>query len=468
MDTILLTATIQPKGMINVAIINPEERLAQYKEAIEFYINQTNFNIVFCDNSNILLDIKSLNIINKTRKKDIEILTFDGNSIKSKGKGYGEMEIINYALKNSNIIKNIDENKRIIVATGRVIIKNAVNFCNVYQKDEIYFYKHLGKMISVFNIAPLFFWKEFYKSKNKEISDNNAKLYFENKLEEFALTNYEKILNYVKYEPIIVGKTGTKGKLYNETYRTKSSSELNMFICTHKDFEVPQDDFYIPIATKSLFNKEYIDATFGNDRAFKDQAYSELVAYYWLWKNFYSEKYIGICHYRKYFKDKITEKNVSKIMKDCDAIVSLTNFNKTVRQQYQDCHNIKDLEEIHVMIKDIYGEKDAKNFDNIMDGDKFLQCNMIITTSDIFNKYCEVLFTILDEFDKRNNLTDAQSYINHVEQYSDDYIKKNTPNSNVFYQSRIPGYLSERIFTWYFMSKMKSLKTSDIVIGSQD
>ena len=103
-----------------------------------------------------------------------------------------------------------------------------------------------------------------------------------------------------------------------------------------------------------------------------------------------------------------------------------------------------------------------------MDGDKFLQCNMIITTSDIFNKYCEVLFTILDEFDKRNNLTDADSYINHVKNNYANYIKKNTPNSTVFYQSRIPGYLSERIFTWYFMSKMKSLKTSDIVIGSQD
>ena len=213
MDTILLTATIQPKGMINVAIINPEERLAQYKEAIEFYINQTNFNIVFCDNSNILLDIKSLNIINKTRKKDIEILTFDGNSIKSKGKGYGEMEIINYSLKNSNIIKNIDENKRIIVATGRVFVKNASNLCNVYQKDEIYLYKHLNKIISVFNIAPIFFWKEFFKKENKTISDENPDYYFETQLEKFSLEYYKDILNYTKYEPIIVGKTGTEGKL---------------------------------------------------------------------------------------------------------------------------------------------------------------------------------------------------------------------------------------------------------------
>ena len=101
MDTILLTATINPQGMINVALNNPVERLEQYKKSIEFYINETDFNIVFCDNSKNLLDIKSLKINDKKRLKNVEILTFDGNLIKYKGKGYGEMEIINYSLNNS-------------------------------------------------------------------------------------------------------------------------------------------------------------------------------------------------------------------------------------------------------------------------------------------------------------------------------------------------------------------------------
>lgn len=153
-DVLLLTACISPKGMISTALQDPVIRKAQYVEALKWYLNNTHFNIVFCENTNTNIRDEVCDLSGADR---IEFLTFDGNDYdKSLGKGYGEAQIIKYANNHSHLIQQCD---RVIKATGRVIIQNID--CLVKQaKDKNAVYadslKVNGKMkcLSKFFIAP--------------------------------------------------------------------------------------------------------------------------------------------------------------------------------------------------------------------------------------------------------------------------------------------------------------------------
>ena len=115
---ILLTATVNPNGMINTKLQDPIIRKEQYIEAVKYYLNNSIYSIVLCENSNYNFDeLKS-----KYYKDRLEILTFKGNNFpKIYGKSFGEIEIIEYALNNSKFLQQTNCFCKI---TGRVKITN--------------------------------------------------------------------------------------------------------------------------------------------------------------------------------------------------------------------------------------------------------------------------------------------------------------------------------------------------------
>lgn len=116
---ILMTACIIPDGMGFTALQNPEIRKAQYLEAIDFYLNNTACDIVFCENTGT--DIFD-QIASPEKYRRLEYLTFRGNDYdKNIGKGYGEAMIIGHAIRNSQLIQRADY---IIKVTGRVKVLN--------------------------------------------------------------------------------------------------------------------------------------------------------------------------------------------------------------------------------------------------------------------------------------------------------------------------------------------------------
>lgn len=110
---ILLTACISPGGMAFTALQDAGERERQYIDAINFYIENTHYPIVFCNNSGE--DISSKITYPKGR---VEFLSYYGNDYdKQLGKGYGEFQIIEYALRHSQFLNNAHT---IIKITGRL------------------------------------------------------------------------------------------------------------------------------------------------------------------------------------------------------------------------------------------------------------------------------------------------------------------------------------------------------------
>lgn len=138
---LLLTATIEVRGMSNTVLVDSEKRAQQYREAINFYLQATPYKIVFCENSgtDISNDFKG-------EENRLEFLTFRGNDYdKSRGKGLGEVGIIKYVLDNSQFVK-VDT--FVVKITGRYIYNNIQNLIRFHS-----FMPFKRKLVNI-NISP--------------------------------------------------------------------------------------------------------------------------------------------------------------------------------------------------------------------------------------------------------------------------------------------------------------------------
>ena len=128
--TILLTGCIHPNTKEGLVISDADIRKKQYVDAIRWYLANTPYDIVFCENSGT--DISS-NIDNVEGR--IEFLTYKSEPLKvDYGKGLREMEIIEYAIAHSAILMRSDI---IVKGTGRLILKNVVAVASWLSKHNI-------------------------------------------------------------------------------------------------------------------------------------------------------------------------------------------------------------------------------------------------------------------------------------------------------------------------------------------
>jgi len=128
---LFLTGCINPNGMKLTALQDAKQRLEQYKCAIKFYLQETNYRILFVENSNTDITQYFSTAINEGR---LEVLTFQGNDYnRDLGKGYGEMQIVNYALINSNFIQ---QSEFIVKITGRIKVLNIKRILQQFDRIE--------------------------------------------------------------------------------------------------------------------------------------------------------------------------------------------------------------------------------------------------------------------------------------------------------------------------------------------
>jgi hypothetical protein len=117
---LLLTATIKPFPLHSKSgRTNSIDREDDYFKAVKFYLEK-GYLVVFVENSNY----DSLRISSLAEKyPSLEYHSFLSQKSNC-GKSFGEIEIIEYAIKHSNFLKEVDY---LIKITGRYIIKN-INF----------------------------------------------------------------------------------------------------------------------------------------------------------------------------------------------------------------------------------------------------------------------------------------------------------------------------------------------------
>jgi hypothetical protein len=123
METLLLTGCVDPGDTPFLKVRNAESRLAEYEASIARWIDDSDFeSIVFCENSGYEHSYADLVGRARAKGKSLEVLVFKGNrGSQEYGKGYGEGEIIEYALAHSALL---GQSSSFYKATGRVFVGN--------------------------------------------------------------------------------------------------------------------------------------------------------------------------------------------------------------------------------------------------------------------------------------------------------------------------------------------------------
>lgn len=162
----------------------------------------------------------------------------------------------------------------------------------------------------------------------------------------------------------------------------------------------------------------------GENISIKNKQYCELTALYWIWKHA-KEDIVGLVHYRRHFllpDDWLERMAACKI----DIILPIPLcVAPNLAENFKSRHDPSDwdymMQKLRLNNEDEYWE--AKRF---FQGNLYSPCNMFIMKKSVLSDLCTWLFPILD------------AVAEHGGQKEDNYL------------NRYPGFLSERLITFFF------------------
>lgn len=231
---LLLTATVDVKGVAFSSRNDISLRLNDYLLALEYWLKYSPFSkIVFCENSGYDLDPLIL-LAKKYDNKSVEFLSFNAQDFpREYGKGYGEFLTIRYFLENSKII-NI--NDTIVKVNGRYVIKNIQNvICGRVGVNNICgdISKRLRWVDSRCFTGDVEFYKNYLLPKLITVNDSQGR-FFEHALSDAFLTaiiaGYN--FNYYRTSPKIDGVSGSNNCSYNNDILRHL--KRNILLCAKK------------------------------------------------------------------------------------------------------------------------------------------------------------------------------------------------------------------------------------------
>lgn len=242
----------------------------------------------------------------------------------------------------------------------------------------------------------------------------------------------------------------------------KNKPEIKIFIPCNTDSFVPDNELLKPIQTGTALNPIRFENMLYDDQgeniSSRNEAYSELTAHYWAWKNFDAD-YYGFFHNRRYLsfnririwetknigieihtidknaieKIRLYEEEMRDLIERYDIILPKRHSwlsekklgtNRNILHQYEIStnHEIKDLLSAIDILKRQHPEYGSAADNYLLSYEGFYY-NIFIMRKELFFNYCEWLFPILDEL-----------YRNIDFSLHDSYSK------------RVIGFISERLF----------------------
>ncbi|WQJ53636.1 MAG: hypothetical protein [Wendovervirus sonii] len=243
---------------------------------------------------------------------------------------------------------------------------------------------------------------------------------------------------------------------YVNDYLKEKELNTNIYVYTHKDFKPLVSNNCYKILSRHKLNNLYDLDVYMTEKSNSidnfDSCYSEACGLYWIWKNVKDlPDFVGLNHYSTYFDflNDIPEIKENEIV--LPELCDVTQFNvNTMREHYQNCHNIKDWEICENIINEKYPDYlDALEKANNSRYVYFRNC--FVMSKKNYLKYMEWLFDILFEYD---NIMGFHCY-DDVKKHVDSHYREYKHKEEISYQYRIEGFLAERLFNVYIMHNFK-------------
>lgn len=230
---------------------------------------------------------------------------------------------------------------------------------------------------------------------------------------------------------------------------TPDKPDIKIFVSHRIDLDAQTIDnpLYIPVRCGAVYDERENVTMLGDDTgdniSEKRMSYCELTVQYWAWKNVRAD-YYGLCHYRRYHnfsgndypvakgeanngcvvtetlsedtieKFGLTENQIRKYLKDADIVVHkpivTTEFgvknNYDAMKNSPKYHNVHDVDLMLKVISEKYPEMTKTAYQYMHGSDEWIY-NCYVMSTEVFNAYCEWLFDILFEVEKR---IDTENY----------------------------------------------------------
>lgn len=198
-------------------------------------------------------------------------------------------------------------------------------------------------------------------------------------------------------------------------------------MATHKPDKVYQDDIYTPIHVGRAVSKykeemaEIIGDDTGDNISEKNPFYCELTACYWAWKNLKNIEYVGLCHYRRYFEERITVKNIDHLLNSNYDIIlpSAIHLPATLFYKFKGLTD-EDRVIFFKVMEEFYPEYYETAVDYIMNGNKDYAFNMFFCSWKIFSQMMEFVFGFLsctEKYVKLQPYTNGRRIFGYFSEY---------------------------------------------------
>ena len=229
-----------------------------------------------------------------------------------------------------------------------------------------------------------------------------------------------------------------------ERLRTLSVMDIKIIIAAHKPYWMPEDTVYLPlhVGREGKPDIGFRGDDSGENISCKNGTFCELTGIYWTWKNVKAD-FAGLVHYRRYFTKK-EQRNIAlrkeqilkrqdweRLLKDSPVIVANKRkyYIETNRSHFNHAHPRESLDLTELIIKEKYPEY-ADTFSLVMNRTWAHMFNMFVMRKDLFDSYCEWLFSVLFELEKRLDISRFDAYNTRVfgfvsERLLDVWLEKN-------------------------------------------
>lgn len=208
---LLLTGTIVPQFKVTVS--DPETRLKEYIKSVQWYLDNTPYKVVFCENSGYTSFCEQLREAGANLER-FEYITFKPKAMIG-GPGYMEWEILR-EIKNKSLF--IDDATFFVKGTGRLILTNIKSVMNQFSScRDSFFAGEFARDFQSMTTTFFAFTPDLYEDL-LSIQDEIVKKYVEISIIKFVHKQFKKDPESIILfnRPLLIsGRSGHYGHIYD-------------------------------------------------------------------------------------------------------------------------------------------------------------------------------------------------------------------------------------------------------------